>query len=166
MPIRPGLYAILALVPVLFSILLRPLHSGDVFSHESNIGHAFPPRVLLLTAHPDDETFFFGPTVTSLIPSFAAPVSRSPNDNTSDSVALTFPQVYSLCLSVGNADGLGNVRRQELGDSLDIFGVSKDKRWVLDKLYVIFYLVWHKQLTKLKRISGQHQREMGCRSHS
>jgi len=134
MPIHPGLYAILALAPVLFSILLRPLHSGDVFSDESNIGHAFPPRVLLLTAHPDDETFFFGPTVTSLIPSFAAPV---PNDNTSDPVAPTFPQVYSLCLSVGNADGLGDIRRQELGDSLDIFGVSKDRRWVLDKLYVL-----------------------------
>ena len=129
-------------MPVLFSILLRPLHSGNVFSDESNIGHAFlPPRVLLLTAHPDDETFFFGPTVASLIPSFAAPVSRSPNDNTSDSVPLTFPQVYSLCLSIGNADGLGNIRRQELGDSLDIFGVSKDRRWVLDKLYVFRHIL-------------------------
>lgn len=136
MPIRPGLYVILALVPVLFSIFLRPLQSGDVFSDESNISHSSPLRVLLLTAHPDDETFFFGPTVTSLIPSFAAPVSRSPNDNTSDSLALMFPQVYSLCLSVGNADGLGDIRRRELGDSLDVFGVSKDKRWVLDKLYV------------------------------
>jgi N-acetylglucosaminylphosphatidylinositol deacetylase len=142
MPIRPGLYAILALVPILFGILLQPLHSGDIFSYESNITHASPPRVLLLTAHPDDETFFFGPTLTSFIPSFAAPVSRGPNDNISYSVALAFPQVYSLCLSVGNADGLGNIRRRELGDSLDIFGVSKDKRWVLDRVYVFLtYLI-------------------------
>ena len=133
MPIRPGLYVILALVPLFFSLLYQPLRSGDVFPDGSDINHP-SPRILLLTAHPDDEAFFFGPTITSLIPPFAVPAStnESESDNASGSVT---PQVYSLCLSVGNADGLGDIRRRELSDSLDVLGVAKDKRYVLDKLY-------------------------------
>ena len=133
MPIlgRPGLYVVLALVPALFSLLLQPLHSGDVFPDGS------PPHILLLTAHPDDEAFFFGPTLTSLISSFAVPMSTSSGENASGPVA---PEVYSLCLSVGNADGLGDTRRRELGDSLDVLGVAKDKRWVLDKLCASYIL--------------------------
>lgn len=124
------LYVILALVPLLVSLLLQPLHLPHPFLHESNNS---PPRVLLLTAHPDDETFFFGPTLTSLI---SAPVSASSREEASDTVAVTFPQVYSLCFSVGNADGLGDIRRRELGDSLDILGMAEDRRWIIDKPYV------------------------------
>lgn len=40
--------------------------------------------------------------------------------------------VYSLCLSVGNADGLGSMRRREFGASLDALGVPERRRWVLD----------------------------------
>jgi N-acetylglucosaminylphosphatidylinositol deacetylase len=128
------LYGILALVPVFVGLLLQPLHLPHPFLLEPNTAHT--PRILLLTAHPDDETFFFGPTLTSLIPSLSAPVSESSREKASDTVALTIPQVYSLCLSVGNADGLGDTRRRELGDSLDILGVSEDRRWILDKSYV------------------------------
>ncbi len=128
-------HVILALVPVLVSLLLQPLHSPHAFLLESNTTH-YSPRILLLTAHPDDETFFFGPTLTSLIPSLSAPVSASSVEKASDTVALTFPQAYSLCLSVGNADGLGNIRRRELGDSLDVLGVAEDRRWILDRSYV------------------------------
>jgi N-acetylglucosaminylphosphatidylinositol deacetylase len=135
MTIRPGLYVILASVPVLVSLLLQPLHLGQAFPFESNATH-YSPRILLLTAHPDDETFFFGPTLTSLIPPFAAPASASSRNNASDTIALTFPQIYSLCLSVGNADGLGDIRRRELEASLDVLGVTEDRRWILDKLYV------------------------------
>ena len=130
MTIRPGLYVLLALVPILVSLLLQPLHLGQAFSLGSGTAQS-PPRILLLTAHPDDETFFFGPTLTSLIP-----VSASSKSNVSGPVSLTFPQVYSLCLSVGNADGLGDIRRRELGDSLDTLGVAEDRRWILDKSYV------------------------------
>ncbi|KAI9465661.1 LmbE-like protein [Lactarius psammicola] len=128
----PGLYVALALLPV-FLGLLQPLHSGEIFLFgPANDG--FSPRILLLTAHPDDETFFFGPTLTSLIPSSG--VSLSPNPESPihpNSVPFTHPQVYSLCFSVGNADGLGYIRRRELRDSLDVIGVAEDKRWVLDK---------------------------------
>jgi N-acetylglucosaminylphosphatidylinositol deacetylase len=141
MPIhRPGLYVILALVPALFSLLLRPLHPADVFLDGS---HSFPPRILLLTAHPDDEAFFFGPTITSLM-------SLSGSDNASGSVT---PQVYSLCLSVGNADGLGDIRRRELADSLDVLGVAKDKRWVLDKLYASHILSCRTQAAHTAKVN-------------
>jgi N-acetylglucosaminylphosphatidylinositol deacetylase len=130
------LYVILALLPLLVSLLIQPWHSPHPFLLDSDVAHYSPPRILLLTAHPDDETFFFGPTLTSLIPSLSAPISASSREKASDTVALTFPQVYSLCLSVGNADGLGDIRRRELGDSLDILGVAEDRRWILDKSYV------------------------------
>ena len=74
-----------------------------------------PARVLLLTAHPDDECMFFAPTVLALL-------AQAPP-----------PAVYSLCLSVGNADGLGETRREELGRSLDVLGVGPDRRWVVDR---------------------------------
>jgi N-acetylglucosaminylphosphatidylinositol deacetylase len=137
MAICPSLYVSLALLPLLFGLLLQPSHSGNVSSFESNTSLSTPSRLLLVTAHPDDETFFFGPTLTSLIPSSESSVSTNPESNAPDSVALPFPHVYSLCLSVGNADGLGHVRRHELEDSLDVIGVAKDKRWVLDKQCVL-----------------------------
>jgi len=42
------------------------------------------------------------------------------------------PKVYSLCLSVGDADGLGGIRKDEQDKSLDVLGVARDRRWVLD----------------------------------
>jgi GlcNAc-PI de-N-acetylase len=134
MATRPHLYVIFAFLPLLFGLLLQLLHSGDISSFEPNFSTSTPSHILLLTAHPDDETFFFGPTLTFLIPSSETSVSTSPG--TPNSVAYIPPHVYSLCFSVGNADGLGEVRRHELEDSLDVIGVSKDKRWVLDKRYV------------------------------
>lgn len=58
-------------------------------------GRAFRKRnVLLVIAHPDDESMFFTPTINFL-------TSRGHN-------------VQILCLSNGDADGKGNVRKQEL----------------------------------------------------
>ncbi|KAH9847425.1 N-acetylglucosaminylphosphatidylinositoldeacety la se [Lenzites betulinus] len=76
------------------------------------------PHILLLTAHPDDECMFFAPTLLALLGTAA-------HDNE--------PKLYSLCLSVGNADGLGDVRRHELERSLDILGVENGRRWVVDR---------------------------------
>ena len=129
----PGLYVALALLPVILG-LLQPFHSNETFPSGSIDGPT--PRLLLLTAHPDDETFFFGPTLTSLIPSSGVSLSsKSGGPIHSNSV-----QVYTFCFSVGNADGLGYIRRRELRDSLDIIGVAEDKRWVLDTKYVFIRL--------------------------
>jgi len=37
-----------------------------------------------------------------------------------------------LCLSSGNADGLGVLRKAELTNSLDVLGIHPDKRWIFD----------------------------------
>ncbi|XP_074280947.1 putative N-acetylglucosaminyl-phosphatidylinositol de-N-acetylase [Silene latifolia] len=50
--------------------------------------------VLLVIAHPDDESMFFAPTINYL-------TSRGHN-------------VHILCLSMGNADGMGSIRKDEL----------------------------------------------------
>lgn len=74
-------------------------------------------NILLLTAHPDDECMFFAPTLLALLDSKDAQKR---------------PKVHSLCLSVGNADGLGDVRRHELERSLDVLGIEDGRRWVVD----------------------------------
>ena len=98
----------LLVVGLLANVLIHPLISNTdaiLVKPDSN--------VLLLTAHPDDECMFFAPTLLAL--------SREERVN-----------VFSLCLSVGNADGLGQTRRHELARSLNVLGVSQNRRWVVD----------------------------------
>ncbi|GMK53998.1 hypothetical protein CspeluHIS016_0105840 [Cutaneotrichosporon spelunceum] len=61
------------------------------------------PAVLVLTAHPDDEAMFFGPTIINL-------------------VAAGW-DVHPVCMSIGNAVGLGSVRSVELLESYNRLGV-------------------------------------------
>ncbi|OSD01444.1 LmbE-like protein [Trametes coccinea BRFM310] len=77
-----------------------------------------PTNILLLTAHPDDECMFFAPTILALLDTTAM---------------LRRPKMHSLCLSVGNADGLGEVRRHELARSLEVLGIEDGRRWVIDR---------------------------------
>ncbi|GAA5948155.1 hypothetical protein JCM3775_003141 [Rhodotorula graminis] len=87
--------------------------------------HRFAPRlvppdlaaarsVLWVTAHPDDESFFFAPSILTLL--------DSPHN----------AQGALLCLSIGNHDGLGGIRRQELGASCDALGIARDRCTALD----------------------------------
>lgn len=62
--------------------------------------------MLLVTAHPDDEVMFFAPTILALV-----------------SMGV---YVYALCLSIGNADSLGSIRKQELLNSYASLGVPAD----------------------------------------
>ncbi|EJT99247.1 LmbE-like protein, partial [Dacryopinax primogenitus] len=66
---------------------------------------------LLLTAHPDDESMFFAPTLLSLITAGW--------------------EVWILCLSVGDAQGLGEVRRAEIGDAAEELGIGRGRVNVL-----------------------------------
>ncbi|KAG1767748.1 putative deacetylase LmbE-like domain-containing protein [Suillus occidentalis] len=101
----------LAAVSLLLSILYKSSEfNTDTLSEQT----ASSPRVLLLTAHPDDECFFFAPTILAL--------RRSSSS----------PEIFSLCLSSGNADGIGERRKGELARSLDILGVEKDNRWIIE----------------------------------
>ncbi|KAJ8506899.1 hypothetical protein ONZ45_g10640 [Pleurotus djamor] len=85
-------------------------------------------NVLLVTAHPDDECMFFAPTLLAL--------RRDSSGKT--------PEIHSLCLSTGDADGLGDVRSLELEGSLDILGVKKENRKIVDhpKLKDNFTTTW------------------------
>ncbi|KAG2059680.1 LmbE-like protein [Suillus hirtellus] len=102
---------ILAVVTLLLSILYKPSEFNTDALLKQTVS---PPRVLLLTAHPDDECFFFAPTILALRRSSLS------------------PEIFSLCLSNGNADGIGEQRKGELVRSLDILGVEKDNRWVIE----------------------------------
>ncbi|XP_025409076.1 N-acetylglucosaminyl-phosphatidylinositol de-N-acetylase isoform X1 [Sipha flava] len=65
-----------------------------------------PHRVLLITAHPDDECMFFGPVIQKL--------SKMEN-----------VQLYLMCLSVGNFEGKGSLRKDELYQSCKILGIDE-----------------------------------------
>lgn len=76
-------------------------------------------RICLLIAHPDDEAMFFSPTVLAL--------TRPETGN----------HVKILCLSTGNADGLGETRKKELVKSAMTLGLrQEDDVFVIDSPYV------------------------------
>ena len=109
----PKILAII--VPLLFAFILRESVNHDTLFLQINSRTNSPPKVLFITAHPDDESLFFAPTLVSLQSSNA--------------------DVFFLCLSTGNADGLGKVRQQELIQSLNVLGIQDGKRWILDNRY-------------------------------
>ncbi|KAJ6460880.1 N-acetylglucosaminylphosphatidylinositoldeacety la se [Mycena sanguinolenta] len=103
-----------------FALLVAYLHAPA----QSHHGFRIAKNILLLTAHPDDECMFFAPTILALA-ALQRP-SVSIRDRTSAS------SLYSMCMSVGNADGLGPIRKFELESSLDLLGVDTDKRLIVD----------------------------------
>lgn len=60
--------------------------------------------ILLITAHPDDEAMFFLPMIKAMKNRF---------------------KIHLLCLSSGNADGLGEKRTQELADCTQYLGIQR-----------------------------------------
>ena len=72
-----------------------------------------------MTAHPDDECMFFGPTILGLL--------RHGGGGTCN-------EVYMLCMSDGNADQLGTTRRQELYESGSVLGIPKENIRILSNL--------------------------------
>ncbi|CAK7242636.1 MAG: N-acetylglucosaminyl-phosphatidylinositol de-N-acetylase [Sporothrix thermara] len=100
-----GVFAVLA--PVLYMYTVSVV--SDRFPALRN------KRICLLIAHPDDEAMFFAPTV----------------------LALTRPEagnhVKILCLSNGNAAGLGETRKRELVKSAMALGLAdEDDVFVVD----------------------------------
>lgn len=76
-------------------------------------GGAFQKRnVLLVVAHPDDESMFFSPTISYI-------TSRGHN-------------LHILCLSIGDADGKGNIRKEELYQACAILKVPLQQVKTLD----------------------------------
>ncbi|KAF9094383.1 hypothetical protein BGX29_004253 [Mortierella sp. GBA35] len=71
--------------------------------------------IVLVIAHPDDEVMFFGPTLAEL--------SRPEHGNT----------IRVLCMSSGNHDGLGEIRKKELVDSCKMFGIRESHVTILER---------------------------------
>ncbi|KAJ2075094.1 hypothetical protein GGI09_008669, partial [Coemansia sp. S100] len=74
-------------------------------------------HVLFVTAHPDDECMFFSPTLAYL--------NRRPDVT-----------VSLLCLTTGNHDKLGDVRKKELVKSAVTFGLTPDSVIIVDDQYL------------------------------
>ncbi|KAF8155946.1 putative deacetylase LmbE-like domain-containing protein [Crassisporium funariophilum] len=106
------------LLSLLVGSLYTPLDSNSSFVTQKTVTeNAFvAQKILLVTAHPDDEAMFFAPTILSL--------TGNPTESSAD--------LFHLCLSYGNADGLGETRKTELDNSLDLLGIAPDKRWIID----------------------------------
>jgi len=127
------------LLSILVAILRGPARSEytfndlkrDYYSQPNDVTTSNPDkeRILLVTAHPDDECLFFGPTLLGL-------TSNTSNPQNGENERANIPEIFSFCLSVGDADGLGPVRREEYEKSLDVLGVPKGNRMVLDHPYV------------------------------
>ncbi|KAL1546048.1 N-acetylglucosaminylphosphatidylinositol deacetylase [Salvia divinorum] len=69
-------------------------------------------NVLVVIAHPDDESMFFAPVINYL-------TSRHHN-------------VHILCMSTGNADGMGSIRKEELQLASVVLKIPAQQVTVLD----------------------------------
>uniref|UniRef100_A0A182N4C0 N-acetylglucosaminylphosphatidylinositol deacetylase n=1 Tax=Anopheles dirus TaxID=7168 RepID=A0A182N4C0_9DIPT len=100
----------IALVLLAYSILCIVLYRALVHRERRwLVRRAHLPqcnRALLVTAHPDDEVMFFGPTILEL--------------------RRRQCRVFVLCLSEGNHDRKGAIRRQELWDACESLGVRPE----------------------------------------
>jgi len=90
----------LTLVPYCLLLLLLPSWRGVEEANQK------PGTVLLVTAHPDDETVFFAPTITAL-----------------HSLG---HEVFLLCLTTGNARGIGHIRSKELENAASALRIDKE----------------------------------------
>ncbi|WVQ71286.1 hypothetical protein IAR50_000812 [Cryptococcus sp. DSM 104548] len=95
--------------------LQRPFSTSSPIAprgEDGTLEEGWKPKALLVTAHPDDEAMFFAPTVHGL--------------------RLAGWDVSGLCLSNGNGDGLGHVRKDELYAGYKTLGVAEDHVTLID----------------------------------
>lgn len=102
---------------LLLGALYTPLDSNGTFASQKAMKAAsIAKKILMVTAHPDDEAMFFAPTILAL-----------------NARAATGEVEFALvCLSNGNAEGLGATRTTEFKRSADVLGVPANKYWVVD----------------------------------
>lgn len=109
-PSHPQEQSTLATMEINSLAIQLPMYIIGIWIFTVYMTHTFPTlsgkRILLLIAHPDDEAMFFGPTLLRL--------SQPSLGN----------QIFILCLSSGDADGLGHIRKDELRKSALQLGVT------------------------------------------
>jgi N-acetylglucosaminylphosphatidylinositol deacetylase len=111
---------LLALVPLVALFLLQSSYPKPLAPHE---------RVLLLTAHPDDECFFFGPTLLGLREQGTLVYSLCVSNGASCLLPL---RARLTRFQPGNYDGIGVRREQELRDSLSVFGIPSEMSFLIN----------------------------------
>jgi len=86
-------------------------------------------RILFVIAHPDDECMFFSPTILT-------------------HTRMNSPGVFLLCLSSGNMDGLGKIRKIELMESCERMGIPKGNVELVDdrRMQDGFQNKWEKEV--------------------
>ncbi|XAR48703.1 N-acetylglucosaminylphosphatidylinositol deacetylase [Bertholletia excelsa] len=97
-----------------------------------NAGNNFPKKnILLVIAHPDDESMFFTPTINYL-------ASRGHN-------------LHIVCMSTGNADGMGSLRSKELYLAAAVLKIPIQQVKILDhpELQDGFGKVWSSDLVAI-----------------
>ncbi|KAI1423537.1 putative deacetylase LmbE-like domain-containing protein [Xylaria sp. FL1777] len=94
--------------PIIFLVLAPLLYICTSSTTRARFPTLRNKRICLLIAHPDDEAMFFAPTVLAL--------TRPETGN----------HVKILCLSTGDADGLGETRRRELVKSAMLLGLRQE----------------------------------------
>ncbi|EPS39221.1 hypothetical protein H072_7023, partial [Dactylellina haptotyla CBS 200.50] len=95
-PVRLAVF----LLPILFAAFCYYTLSA-ISSHETIRNR----NIALLIAHPDDEAMFFAPTIQAL--------TDPSSQNT----------VQIVCFSIGDAEGIGQIREHELLESASLLGV-------------------------------------------
>jgi N-acetylglucosaminylphosphatidylinositol deacetylase len=81
-------------------------------------------NVLILTAHPDDECMFFGPTISSLKSLAKSRVHVLCLSTGNKLVIIRLNYLLKYTCQIGNADGLGSIRKKELVKSCQTFGIQ------------------------------------------
>ena len=79
-------------------------------------GHRMSGNSLIVIAHPDDESMFFGPTIVSLMR------QRRGRE-----------KVYLLCLSIGDYYGEGGTRQREMLDAAAVYGIRENDIIIVDQ---------------------------------
>ncbi|KAI3903202.1 hypothetical protein MKW98_031856 [Papaver atlanticum] len=102
-----------ALIILWVVLLCKIFYSSSTKAAFFSEGEAVRKRnILLVVAHPDDETIFFSPTILYL---------TSQGNN-----------VHILCMSTGNADGKGDTRKEELYLACASLQVGPEQVMILD----------------------------------
>ncbi|KAG8379571.1 hypothetical protein BUALT_Bualt07G0102800 [Buddleja alternifolia] len=122
---------ILSVIVLWVASLCKILHgsfSPSKSTFLSDGGSSQKRNVLLVIAHPDDESMFFAPVINYLI-------SRG-------------HKLHVLCMSTGDADGMGSIRKEELFLASAILKIPPEQVNVLDHpdLQDGFGKVWSKNL--------------------
>ncbi|XP_057370193.1 uncharacterized protein LOC130691288 [Daphnia carinata] len=103
-----GIWIFVSFLTYRFLIQKKNLFLKEVFFKK-------PSNVLFVIAHPDDECMFFGPSIRAMV---------QPALSNSSTRRKQAKDIYILCLSDGNSNGLGEARREEFKKSCKILGLA------------------------------------------